>query len=191
MGSRTERGEAASAAAGKARVAVSACLLGHEVRWDGGHKRHDAVAIELARHFDLVPVCPEVAIGLGVPREPIHLVTSGVAQGAVRLVGVRDRADHTSAMERFAREEMARLVQDGLDGWVFKVRSPSCGPSGVPVWGAAAHGTREGAGVFVRFVAALLPGLPVTDEEALASEDLASGFIEAVRAHWRRRIASR
>src|SRR5271154_5134987 len=108
------------------RVGVSACLLGENVRWDGGNKRDRFVLEVLGADFELVPVCPEVELGLGVPRDPIDLVHSS---GPTRLVNAKTGEDLTPRMERFAAERLEALAKLDLRGYVFKARSPSCGLS--------------------------------------------------------------
>src|SRR5438132_8879597 len=123
------------------RLGISSCLLGERVRYDGAHKRNDYVARTLARHFALVPVCPEVGIGMGVPRPPIEL--AGRIE-APRAVGREDAAlDVTAWLSAFGRKQAHRL--DDLSGYVFKSRSPSCGLFDVPVYTKA--GSRRGRGV--------------------------------------------
>lgn len=157
----------------KPRVGISSCLLGENVRYDGTNKR---VALEdLSEVFEWVPVCPEVEIGLGVPREPIQLVRIGAE---VRLQGVTSKADHTQKMVEFARRRLDRLAELGLHGYVFKARSPSCGPSRVPVSGE--DETR--AGMFAGAVIERFPGLPVAHEEDLADPGVRGRFIAAVLA---------
>ena len=112
--SRRERATAAStpyASGVKPRVGVSACLLGDAVRYDGGHKRSASLVEVLAPHVELVRVCPEVELGMRVPREPIRL--EGGA-GPVRLVGVTSRQDWTDAMRDFAIARVGALAQLGL-----------------------------------------------------------------------------
>ena len=101
------------------RVGVSSCLLGEEVRFNGGHKRYRFLTDELGRYVDWVPYCPEIEIGLGTPREPIRLTAAG------RLVNRGGTADHTAAMTDLP------LPAD-LDGYVFKAKSPSCGIRAIP-----------------------------------------------------------
>src|SRR5919198_664330 len=96
------------------RVGVSACLLGQEVRWDGAHKRDRVVTGLLGRHVEWVPVCPEVEVGLGVPREPIRL--EGDPERP-RLVAPGSGRDLTAAMARFARRRLAKLARLGLSGY--------------------------------------------------------------------------
>jgi uncharacterized protein YbbK (DUF523 family) len=149
----------------KPRVGVSACLVGREVRYDGGHKLTDAV-MDLGSRVELVPVCPEDEVGMGTPREPIHITREG------RLVGVDSGTDHTDAMHAWSGQRLAEL--DDLDGYVLKARSPSCG-----LIGAASTG---GRGLFAQRLTETYPELPVTDEEHLDD-----AFVERVLAHWRAR----
>jgi uncharacterized protein YbbK (DUF523 family) len=168
--------------AGRIRIGVSSCLLGARVRYDGGDKFHAGVAA-LAREFALVPLCPEVAIGLGVPRPPIQVARVG---GALRVVGVADRGlDVTEALDRVAGD--AALA--GLDGYVFKSRSPSCGLQ-VPVFDEAGAVVGDGQGRFAAGVRARFPGLPVAEEAALADPTAVAGFAARVRAHHARRCGT-
>ncbi|MFP6672374.1 MAG: DUF523 domain-containing protein, partial [Pirellulaceae bacterium] len=108
----------------KPRIAVSACLAGEAVRYDGDHKRHPQVVGLLASLFELIPVCPEVEIGLGIPREPIQLeqTTAGT-----RLVSVQSRQDYTLRMQQFARRTAVQIESWQACGYLLKSRSPSCG----------------------------------------------------------------
>ena len=167
------------------RLGVSACLLGREVRWDGTHRRHAFVAEELGARFELVPVCPEVDLGMGVPREPIRLV--GTAS-APRLLGERSGEDHTAAMEAFAARRAAEIDALGVCGFVAKSGSPSCGLRGVPVH--PAHGgdpRRDGAGIFARALVRRMPLLAVEEEAGLAVPALRDAFVERALACARRR----
>ena len=100
-------------------MGVSSCLLGEEVRFNGGHKRYRFLTDELDRYVDWVPYCPEMEIGLGTPREAIRLTADG------RLVNRGGTADHTAAMA-------ALPLPADLDGYVFKAKSPSCGIRAIP-----------------------------------------------------------
>lgn len=158
----------------KPRVGISSCLLGENVRYDGTNKR---VALwNLGEIFEWVPVCPEVEIGLGVPREPIELVRDG---DEVRLLGVSSEADHTESMRTFADRRLERLAALGLHGYIFKARSPSCGPDAVPVAGSE----EKRAGMFAEAVLARLPGLPVAHEEHLAQPAARRRFAARVLAY--------
>jgi uncharacterized protein YbbK (DUF523 family) len=158
----------------KPRVGISSCLLGENVRYDGTNKASVFHAEDLSDVFEWVPVCPEVEIGLGVPREPIELVRDG---DQIRLRGVTSRTDHTEAMRTFAARRIERLATLGLHGYVLKARSPSCGPSGVPV--AGTNDTE--AGVFAAALVIQVPGLPLVHEENLVDLEVRRRFLKAVR----------
>jgi uncharacterized protein YbgA (DUF1722 family)/uncharacterized protein YbbK (DUF523 family) len=164
------------------KVAVSSCLLGLEVRFDGGHKRDSFVADTLAEHFELVPVCPEVGIGLGTPREPIRLEG---AVGSPRLVSIGGRVDLTERMRRWAERETARLARLDLCGYVFKKDSPSCGLFRVRVYSPAGRPSHDGRGAFARVLTEALPLLPVEEEGRLRDARLRESFVERVFAYRR------
>src|SRR5437870_10585264 len=109
------------------RLGISACLLGQAVRYDGGHKRDPFLAEVLGRHVEWVPVCPEVELGLGVPREPIRLEGDPARP---RLVAPGSGRDLTESMARLARRRCAELSRLDLSGYVLKTGSPSCGMEG-------------------------------------------------------------
>jgi uncharacterized protein YbgA (DUF1722 family)/uncharacterized protein YbbK (DUF523 family) len=158
------------------RVGVSSCLLGEEVRFNGGHKRFRFLTDELGPHVDWVPYCPEMEIGLGTPREPIRLTADG------RLVNRSGTADHTVAMASLP-------VPAGLDGYVFKAKSPSCGIFGIPRYGPdgqpADHG---GRGLYAGRVLAEDPLLAAEEEGRLSDPGLREAFVERVFAAARLRV---
>ena len=157
-------------------VAVSECLLGKRVRWDGDHNGDSWPRGVIETLFRLVGVCPEVGIGLGVPREPIRLIG---APAAPRAVAVADPSrDHTTALQRFARSQ-ARLL-DTVHGYVFADRSPSCGLAGVKVHSADDTFARAGRGVFAAAVLTAHPDLPAVDASALNERDELLRFVLAV-----------
>jgi uncharacterized protein YbbK (DUF523 family) len=164
------------------RVGVSACLVGERVRYDGQHKRDAFVAGRLARHAELVPVCPEVELGLGVPRETIRLERR---DDGVHLVAPRSGLDHTERMRRLARRRVAGLARLDLDGFVLKKDSPSCGMERVKVWDASGRARREGRGAFAAALLDALPLLPVEEEERLHDDALRESFVERVLAYRR------
>jgi uncharacterized protein YbgA (DUF1722 family)/uncharacterized protein YbbK (DUF523 family) len=167
------------------RVGISSCLLGEEVRYDGGHQRDPYVTGVLARHFSWVPVCPEMELGLGVPREAVRL--SGEA-GAPRMRGVTSGADHTERMNDFARRRVEELARRGLSGYILKRASPSCGMERVKVYGESGVASRTGVGLFARVLVNALPLLPVEEEGRLNDARLRDNFITRVFAY--RRLAA-
>ncbi|MDX1593566.1 MAG: DUF523 and DUF1722 domain-containing protein [Gammaproteobacteria bacterium] len=159
------------------RVGISSCLLGREVRFDGGHKRDAYIVGTLGDWFEFVPVCPEYEAGLGLPRPPIRLV------GEIdrpRVVGVREPGlDVTDALEAHAAERVGTL--DGLSGYILKKDSPSCGMERVKVYPeAGGAGVRKGVGVFARALMARWPLLPVEEEGRLGDPVLRENFIQRV-----------
>lgn len=166
------------------RIGISACLLGEEVRFDGGHKRDPFLTDTLGRFVEWVRVCPEVEAGFGTPREPMRLVR---ATGEIRLLTVKTTRDVTEQLDRFARRRVDELRADALSGYVLKKDSPSCGLERVKVYDAHNVPQRNGRG---RFAAALLerfPDLPVEEEGRLSDPRLRENFIERVFAYWRLR----
>ena len=169
----------------KPRVGISRCLLGDDVRYDGTNRLSAAVA-ELTPLVEWVSVCPEVEVGMGVPREPIQLVRhdAGVRSDAesVRLKGVHSGEDWTDRMHGWAAARVADLAALGISGFVLKARSPSCGPTGVLVHDDRGAPTSTGRGLFAEALASAMPGLPMIDEEALADRQLRERFLQTARA---------
>lgn len=163
------------------RVGVSSCLLGQHVRYDGGHKKDEFLSGLLARFVEFVPVCPEVELGLGTPRESIRLQRGG---DLVRLVAPKSGQDHTEAMRRWAERRVAQLARLDLCGYVLKKDSPSCGMERVRVWGGR-QPTRDGRGAFAAVLMAELPLLPVEEEGRLHDLALRENFVERVFAYRR------
>jgi uncharacterized protein YbbK (DUF523 family) len=163
----------------KPRVGVSACLLGERVRYDGQDKRQ-SWAEELTDRVEWAPVCPEVELGLGVPRETIQIEAG---PSGVSLMTTATRRDLTKAMRDWAVGRVEELAASGLDGYIFKARSPSCGLSTAPIAGSAE--TRDG--LFAEAVRKRLPQLPLTDEEALKDPREIERFLRLAEARrdWR------
>jgi uncharacterized protein YbbK (DUF523 family) len=166
------------------RIGVSACLLGDQVRYDGGHKRDDFLTSVLGPLVEWVKVCPEVEIGMGIPREPIHLVQE---DGRVRLRAIGSGIDHTDAMTAFADAKAAALAAENLSGYILKADSPSCGISQVKVLQSGGVSTRTGVGLFARALRARFPELPIEDEQRLSDPAIRDAFLERVFAYAQRR----
>jgi uncharacterized protein YbgA (DUF1722 family)/uncharacterized protein YbbK (DUF523 family) len=165
------------------RLGISSCLLGAEVRYDGGHKRDTFLVGTLGRFVEWVPICPEVEVGMGTPREPIRLVR---AAEAIRLLGSRSGDDWTERMERFARARVEKLVPLGLSGYVLKKDSPSCGMTRVKVFPSAPGvSERTGTGLFAAALMARCPSLPVEEDGRLLDPRLRENFVERVFAYHR------
>jgi uncharacterized protein YbgA (DUF1722 family)/uncharacterized protein YbbK (DUF523 family) len=165
------------------RIGVSTCLLGEQVRFDGGHKRDAFLVDMLGRYVEWVPVCPEVEAGLGVPRETMHLRRIGED---VRLVTTRTGIDHTDTLRRYAARRVAALRAQDLCGYVLKKGSPSCGMQRVKIYGR--HGPiASGRGVFAEALLQAYPHLPVEEEGRLNDPRLRENFVERIFAYRRLR----
>jgi uncharacterized protein YbgA (DUF1722 family)/uncharacterized protein YbbK (DUF523 family) len=167
---------AADAGGERISVAVSSCLLGQEVRYDGGHKHNSYITQTLGRYFDFVAYCPEVAIGLGVPRPPIKLVQE---QDGVRVRGVRDPSlDVTDELRQYGKKVAGEL--DAVCGYLFKKGSPSCGIERVKIYRPQGEPIGQGAGMYARTIMECLPELPVEEEGRLMDPGLRENFVERV-----------
>lgn len=161
---------------GKIKVGVSSCLLGAEVRFDGGHKRDAYINSTLSEYFDFVPVCPEVAIGMSIPRPPIRLVQSG---DEIRVVGVRNPEDDYTDKLRAYGIRMAKRLTD-LSGYIFKRGSPSCGMERVKVYSGQGMPVKSSAGAYAAEFMRTQPLLPCEEEGRLGDPMLRENFIERV-----------
>ncbi len=167
------------------RVGVSSCLLGTSVRFDGGHKHERFLTDVLGRYVEWVPVCPEVEMGMGVPREPVRLVGDIAAP---RMLGAHSGTDHTAAMRRYAAARVRALGALGLCGYVFKKDSPSCGAARVRVDSGAGRSTRSGRGLFAAAFIDANPLLPVEEEDRLRDSLVRETFIERIFGYYRWRV---
>ena len=164
------------------KIGISACLLGEKVRFDGGHKRDGFINETLSQFVQFVPICPEVDIGLGTPRESLRLVRDG---DRVRMIAPKSGADHTTAMERHSRQEAKRLGEEDLCGYIFKKDSPTCGVQRVRVYDHNGVPSKNGRGLFAAALIGRNPLLPVEEEGRLRDPRLRENFFERVFAYWR------
>ncbi|MBM7422037.1 YbgA family protein [Spongiibacter marinus] len=165
------------------QIGISACLLGDQVRYDGGHKRLPFATDELSRHFDFVKVCPEQAIGMGVPRPTIRLV--GDPENP-RLQGSKEGPDLdvTEKMQVFASDTAVKLGH--ISGYIFCAKSPSCGMERVPVVSETGQGLgKVGVGIYARKLMEALPLLPVEENGRLNDLPLRENFVLRVIAYSR------
>ncbi|MEG6550286.1 DUF523 and DUF1722 domain-containing protein [Desulfocurvibacter africanus] len=157
-------------------VGISACLLGHKVRYDGGHQLDQYIARTLGRYMDFVHVCPEVECGLPIPREALRLVGDPAMP---RLVTRESRVDHTERMRAWAERKVEELSREELSGFIFKSRSPSSGMERVKVYPeGGGQPVLKGAGIFPRLFMERFPLLPVEDDGRLHDPALRENFIE-------------
>ena len=172
----------------KIQVGISACLLGQQVRFDGGHKRSSFCEQDLGAHFDYHPVCPEMAIGLGSPRAAIRLVRR---QGEIRAEASNGSFDVTDKLIAFSEQKARQL--DFISGYILCAKSPSCGMERVRIYAATADGGRnagnigssakEGVGLFAQALMAANPQLPVEEDGRLCDPLLRENFVLRVFAY--------
>jgi uncharacterized protein YbgA (DUF1722 family)/uncharacterized protein YbbK (DUF523 family) len=169
------------------RIGVSACLMGRNVRFDGGHKRSRFITDTLADYFEFVPFCPEVAIGMGTPRQPIRLIGEEQNPDAV---GVRDPELNVTQPLRAYGQQVAGNIDD-LRGFILKKDSPSCGMARVKIYNAKGVPERSATGIFAKEIMAAHPLLPVEEEGRLNDADLRDNFITRVYvyARWKTLLA--
>ena len=174
----------------KVRLGISSCLLGNQVRYDGGHQHDRYLTDTLGNYVEYVPVCPEVECGLPIPRETLRLVGDPESP---RLLTSRSGHDHTEKMLSWAGQRLAQLAEERLDGFIFKNRSPSSGMERVKVYPAGGQGMpqKKGVGIFARAFMARFPLLPVEEDGRLCDPDLRENFIERIFVHrrWREVLA--
>lgn len=167
------------------RIGISSCLLGDEVRFDGGHKRDAFLTGILAPYVDWVRVCPEVEVGMGVPRETLRLVQVG---GDTRMITTRSGIDHTESMRAYAARRTKQLAALKLRGYILKKDSPSCGMERVKVYDIRGNApARTGVGTYAAILKEQFPVLPIEEEGRLQDPVLRENFIERVCAYDRLR----
>ena len=172
------------------KIGISTCLLGENVRWNGGHSRDRFLTDTLGLYVEYVPVCPEVECGMSIPRETLHLVGD---PDNPRLVTTKTKIDYTAHMVKWARQRVKALEKEDLCGFIFKKNSPSSGLHRVPVKDANGMPRRVGRGIFARVFTEHFPLVPVEEEGRLHDPKLRETFIEQIFTlkRWRETIARR
>ncbi len=168
-------------------VGISTCLLGKEVRHDGGHKHSRYCTQVLSKHFEFRSICPELEAGLGVPRPAIHLREYS---DGIRLIDTKGTADHTDEMNAFIERIMPTLSD--LRGYILMAKSPSCGMERIKVHNEEGRVIRrDGRGLFAEALMKAYPLMPVEEEGRLNDDMLRENFIERVFAYddWMQNVA--
>ena len=161
-------------------VGISSCLLGQEVRFDGGHKRDRFLTDTLGQYVEWVPVCPEVEAGLGVPREPIRLEQAGED---TRLITTRGKEDLTSQMRRVSSGRVKQLFAQPLCGFILKKDSPSCGMVRAKDHQPKGPARRDGVGIFAGALLVAHPNLAVEEEGRLCDPRLRDNWVTRLFAY--------
>lgn len=159
------------------KIGISACLLGENVRWNGGHTRDRYLTDTLGRYVEYVPVCPEVECGLGVPRETLRLVGD---PDNPRLVTSKTEIDQTDRMIRWAMKKVKDLEQEDLCGFIFKRKSPSSGLFNIPVRTSKGMPQKKGQGLFAKAFTKHFPLIPAEEDGRLNDPKLRETFIEQI-----------
>jgi len=164
----------------KIKVGISSCLLGNEVRFDGGHKHSRLCTTQLSEYFEFVSECPEVGIGLGIPRKPIRLIGT---IDSPKAVATHDHAlDYTDELIAFG-EEKAKQHEE-ICGYIFMKNSPSCGLFRVKVYGENGYPEKGGGrGLYAQAITDAHPLLPVEESGRLTDPPLRENFITRVYAY--------
>ena len=164
----------------KPSIAISGCLMGEAVRYNGGHKENRFCSKVLSEHFELVTRCPEMAIGLGVPREPIRLIGEPEDPRARGTVDVS--RDVTAPLAEYGRQMANEL--DDICGYIFMHKSPSCGLERVKLYRPNGLARQEGAqGIYSRAFCEMRPDLPVEEDGRLCDPVLRENFLVRVYAY--------
>ena len=159
------------------KIGISSCLLGNNVRYDGGHKLDRFLKDTLGRFVEYVPVCPESECGLGIPREAMRL------EGKInnpQLVTVKTKIDLTSKMKKWAKKRIPGLMEEELCGFIFKSKSPSCGMERIKVYNKNGIPAHSGTGLFAAEFTNRYPLIPVEDEGRLHDPGIRENFIERI-----------
>ncbi|MFU8783778.1 YbgA family protein [Aliidiomarina sp.] len=154
-------------------VGISACLLGQKVRYDGGHKGSDFCQNQLGKHVEYLPLCPEVGIGMSVPRPTIRLV-GDIAQP--RAVVPKTGEDVTQRLADFADVREQQLAK--LSGYILCAKSPSCGMERVRVYAEDSNmNVKGGTGIFAQRLKEMFPALPMEEDGRLNDPLLRENFV--------------
>ncbi len=174
----------------KIKLGISTCLLGENVRYDGGPKLDRFLTDTLGQYVEYVPVCPEVECGLPVPRESMHLEGN---PDSPHLITSHTKQDMTDRMVRWARKRVAELEREDLCGFIFKSNSPSSGMERIRVYNEKGIAVKKGVGIFARIFMDHFPLLPVEDEGHLHDPEIRENFIERTFTlkRWREALAKK
>lgn len=162
------------------KIGTSACVMGEKVRYDGGHKRSAFVVNQLPAHYKLIPFCPEVGIGMTVPRPAIQLRE---IDGQIALVDSKTgKQDYTAPMNDYFIRNEEKLGQ--LDGYILASKSPSCGMERIKVHDAEGKQLRrDGRGLFAARLKKCFPNMPVEEDGRLNDTGLRESFFARVHAY--------
>ena len=168
----------------KIRLGISSCLLGENVRYNGGHALDRFLRDTLGKYVEYVPVCPEVECGFGIPRETLRLMGDPKQP---HLVTSQTGIDYTDRMEAWARTRVGELENENLCGFIFKSDSPSSGMERVKIYNDEGVPRKSGVGVYARIFKEHFPLIPVEEEGRLHDPILRENFIDRIFTYRRYR----
>ena len=174
---------------GKPLVGIGGCLHGQAVRYNGDSKKANHSIRQLREAVNLKPFCPEVAIGLGVPREPIRLVTDSNKQ-LHAMDSQSQQRDYTESLQAVADSIVTKHTL--LAGYILVKGSPSCGFERVKVYNEKGNGMpSDGVGIFAKRLMDIDPLLPVEEDGRLNDKPLRESFIRRIYAYsdWKQLLA--
>jgi uncharacterized protein YbgA (DUF1722 family)/uncharacterized protein YbbK (DUF523 family) len=159
------------------KLGISTCLLGENVRYDGGHKLDHFLTDTFGQYVDYAPVCPEVECGLGTPREAMRLEGD---PNSPRLVTTHTHIDQTDRVLSWATKRVRGLEKEDLAGFIFKSRSPSSGMERVKVYNKKGTPLLKGRGIFARVFMEHFPRIPAEENGRLHDPKIRENFVERV-----------
>ena len=160
----------------KIKIAVSSCLLGEAVRYDGTDKHIEYITQQLTNKYTLISLCPEMAVGMGVPRPPIHLVDDGTT---IQARGIEHPENNVTKLLVNYAENVIKNNSD-ICGYIFKKNSPSCGTKNVKVLNSQGQYEMRGKGIYAETLMDALPSLPVIEEEDFLNKNMRVEFLSKV-----------
>lgn len=173
------------------KVGISACLLGQEVRYNGGHKRSRYLQDILSQYFDYTPICPEMGIGMGVPRKPIRLITTSGnnVEGIEAALSDDNDVRYTDQLKAYAQQQAQSLTD--ASGYIFMQKSPSCGYSRVKLYHENGNPLEVAQGIYAAELDRLLPLMPKEEAGRLSDAMIRENFITRVMAYydWQQNVA--
>lgn len=170
----------------KPTIAISSCLLGNLVRYDKNHCQDKWILQELSKYVEIVPICPEMEMGLGVPREEIHLYFNKEEKNKIRLKNKYEGSDLTELAEETYKKMNTTLFQKQIDGFILTKKSPSCGLDNVKtIQKDDPSKVTRSVGLFAKNVLENFPGTPYIDSGRILNKSLRENFLKSVYAHYR------
>lgn len=172
----------------KPKILISSCILGNNVRYDGGNKLDTWITTKLGTYFEFVSVCPEVQMGMTVPREPVNLQLH--KNGEIKMIGYKTKTDYTPQAQSTSQDILDQKL-DGICGAILQKKSPSCGVERVKLFNEKEEelytmkSTPKNRGIFASALMTHNPLLPVIDSGRFFDKDERENFLRRVMCYHR------